>query len=118
MTKTILVLSILLLVTACSPLTVPSAPTPKPALTTIIELVPTPTPGSAPLTEAEVPRISLEKAQAAIASGAAVVVDVRSQEAYAVSHIPGAINIQLGEFEANPTGLNLDKEQWIITYCT
>jgi ABC-type glycerol-3-phosphate transport system substrate-binding protein len=117
MTKTILVISILLLITACSPLTVPSSPTPEPAMTIIVEWVPTPTP-SAPLTEAEVPRVSLEKANAAIASGAAIVIDVRSQEAYAVSHIPGAVNIQLGEFETNPTGWNLDKDQWIITYCT
>ena len=86
-------------------------------MTTTIEWVLTPTAGSAPLIEAEVPRVSLEKARAATASGAAILVDVRSPEAYAVSHIPGALNIPLGEFETNPTDLNLNKNQWIITYC-
>jgi len=73
---------------------------------------------SLPLTEAEVPRVSVEEAKAALDSGAALIVDVRSAEAYEASHIPGAINIPLGEFETNPTDLKLDKEQWIITYCT
>jgi 3-mercaptopyruvate sulfurtransferase SseA len=118
-TKAILLLSILLLATlACNARTAPSSPTPEPALTTIVEWVPTPTPGGAPLTEAEVPRVDLERARAAIASGEAIVIDVRSQEAYAQSHIPGALNIQLSEFETNPAGVNLDKDQWIITYCT
>ena len=57
-------------------------------------------------------------ARAALERGEAVIVDVRSDAAYEVSHIAGAINIQLGEIETNPTGLNLDKDQWIITYCT
>ena len=71
-----------------------------------------------PLTEAEVPRVSLEEALTAIQSGAAVVVDVRSPEAYAASHIAGAISVPLDEIENNPAGLDLDKDQWIITYCT
>jgi len=45
-------------------------------------------------------------------------VDVRGSEAYAAGHVPGALNIQLEEFETNPANLKLDKEQWIITYCT
>ena len=60
----------------------------------------------------------LKEAKAAFDSGAAIIVDVRSAGAYAASHVPGALNIQLGEFETNPTGLELDKDQWIITYCT
>ena len=71
-----------------------------------------------PLSEADVPRVSVEEALAAIQSGDAVVVDVRSVEAYQASHVAGAISIPLAEIEANPTGLSLDKEQWIITYCT
>ena len=118
-TKAILALSILLLATlACNARIAPSSPTPEPALTTIVEWVPTPTPGGTPLTEAEVPRVDLERARVAIASGEAIVIDVRSQEAYAASHIPGAINIWIDEFETNPAGVNLDKDQWIITYCT
>lgn len=64
------------------------------------------------------PRVTVEETKAALESGAAIIVDVRSAEGYEASHIPGAINIQLGEFETNPTDLKLDKEQWIITYCT
>jgi len=45
-------------------------------------------------------------------------VDVRSKEAYEASHIAGALFVPLGEFESNIAGLDLDKEQWIITYCT
>jgi hypothetical protein len=69
-------------------------------------------------TEADVPRVSVEDAVAAIQSGEAVVVDVRSAQAYQASHIPGALSIPLFDIESNPTGLNLDKDQWIITYCT
>ena len=71
-----------------------------------------------PQTEADVPRVSVEDAVAAIHSGEAVVVDVRSAQAYQDSHIPGALSIPLAEIETNPTGVNLDKAKWIITYCT
>lgn len=71
-----------------------------------------------PLTEAEVPRVPLEDSLTALQSGEAIIVDVRSVQAYQASHIAGAISIPLGEIETNPAGLNLDKDQWIITYCT
>jgi len=116
-TKLLLAISILLLATlACNAL---ATPTPAPIPTTIIEVISTPTAtNNIPLTEAEVPRVSLEKARVAIESGAAIVIDVRGEDDYNASRIPGAINIQLGEFETNPTGLGFDKDQWIITYCT
>ncbi len=64
----------------------------------------------------EIERVSLVDAKAALDSGTAVVVDVRAAEAYAASHIPGALNIPLAEIESR---LNeLDPNQWIITYCT
>ena len=108
--KLLLTLSLLLVIAqACS---APAAPT------ATVEGIATPTAGAIPLTEAEVPRISLEKAKAAIESGAAIVIDVRSQDAFNASHIPGALNIQLGEFETNIDNLPLDKDQWIVTYCT
>jgi len=96
-----------------------AADEPEPAVTVIIE--PTsvsPQNNKTPLSEADIPRVSLEEALAALQSGAAVVVDVRSPEAYAASHIAGAISIPLGEIETDPTGLDLDQDQWIITYCT
>jgi len=116
-TKLLLTLSVLLFtVSACSTRSrqteAPSAPT------QIIEPIFTQSPGDLPLIEAEVPRLTVEEAKAALDSGLAVVVDVRSTAAYEASHIPGAINIQLGEIETNPTGLELAKDQWVITYCT
>jgi 3-mercaptopyruvate sulfurtransferase SseA len=74
--------------------------------------------GDIPQTEADVPRISVEDAKAALDGGKAIIVDVRSAESYAAGHAAGAISIPLTGIEANPAGLGLDKEQWIITYCT
>lgn len=81
---------------------------------------PTPTPvrGTLPETEADVPRITAEEANAAYDSGSAIIVDVRDTDAYAASHITGALSMPLSQIEADPGGLDLDKEQWIITYCT
>ena len=62
----------------------------------------------------EISRVSLDKAKAALDSGSAIFVDVRSAEAYQVSHIAGAINIPLAELEARLG--ELDPNQWIITY--
>jgi len=84
----------------------------------IVEPTFPPTQSNAPLSEASVPRVSIEETRVALAAGAAIIVDVRSPSAYELSHIQGAINIPLGEIETNPTGLDLDKDQWIITYCT
>ena len=90
--------------------------TPTSAVTQIVE--PGFTPSGTPLTEAEVPRVSIEEARAALEAGTAVIVDVRRPGEFEASHIAGAINIPLEEIERNPTGLDLDKKQWIITYCT
>ena len=55
-------------------------------------------------------------AHAAHESKQAVFVDVRSTGQYAPSHVTGALSIPLSELESR---LNeLDKAQWIITYCT
>jgi 3-mercaptopyruvate sulfurtransferase SseA len=116
-TKIIFALSILILTTAaCNAI----APTAEPTQTAvvIVESTTLPQKSSLPMSEASVPRVEVEQAKAAFDSGAAIIVDVRSQLAYESSHIPGAINIQLGEFETNITGIKLDKDQWIITYCT
>ena len=80
----------------------------------------TPTQGQAvlPLTEADVPRITVEDAKAAVDGGEAVIVDVRSAESFAAGHIAGAISIPLTEFETNISNIALEKDQWIITYCT
>ncbi len=74
--------------------------------------------GNLPLTEADVPRVDVATAKAAFDGGAAIMVDVRSRSAYAESHVPKALSIPLDEFEKNIAGVNLTKEEWIITYCT
>jgi 3-mercaptopyruvate sulfurtransferase SseA len=76
------------------------------------------TPVGVPLTDADVPRVSIEEAKAALESGAAVIVDVRSPDAFASSHVAGAINVPLIDIEMNLASVPLEKEQWIITYCT
>ncbi|HEY3475161.1 MAG TPA: rhodanese-like domain-containing protein [Anaerolineales bacterium] len=68
--------------------------------------------------EAEVPRVPVKEARAALESGIAVIVDVRHPDDFASSHIAGAISVPLIEIERNPASVTLDKEQWIITYCT
>ncbi|HLO31689.1 MAG TPA: rhodanese-like domain-containing protein [Anaerolineales bacterium] len=89
-----------------------------PTTTQIVEATLTQLPAALPLTEAEVPRVSVQEAKVAFDSGEALIVDVRSPEAYAASHVPGALNVSLGEIETNPAGLKLAQDQWIITYCT
>ena len=37
---------------------------------------------------------------------------------YASSHAAGSISIPLDNFETNIGGIPLEKDQWIITYCT
>ena len=86
--------------------------------TQIIEPVFTQSQGGIPQTEDAVPRVTVEQAKAAVDTGAAVIVDVRSREAYETSHIAGALFVPLEDFENNITSLDLGKEQWIITYCT
>ena len=121
----LLALSVLAFVSfACSALFAQTEPTSTavPTLvlisTKVIEPVITQSSGNLPLTEAEVPRVPVDVAKAAFDTGQAIIVDVHSADAYATSHVKGAVNIQLGEIETNPNGLHLDKNQWIITYCT
>ena len=78
----------------------------------------TPQTENLPQSDAEVPRIGVEEARAALESGDAILVDVRSPGAFENSHIPGAISVPLGAIERDLESLSLSKDQWIITYCT
>jgi hypothetical protein len=69
-----------------------------------------------PSSNSPVERISPENAYAAYQAKQAVFVDVRGDEAYALSHIPGAISIPLAELPDRLGELNT--KDWIITYCT
>jgi len=94
------------------------APSTQSAPTVVVELTGPPQTGNLPQTEDDVPRVTVEQALTALNSGAAIIVDVRSAESFAAGHIAGAISIPLNLIEANPAGVNLNKSQWIITYCT
>ena len=95
-----------------------SAPTATPPMTVIVEPGNPPTPANLPQTEADVPRVTVEEAFAALNSGAAVIVDVRSVESFVTKHIAGALSIPLDRIEEDSKGLSLEKNKWIITYCT
>lgn len=71
-----------------------------------------------PQTEDQAPRIRVKEAKAAFDAGQAIIVDVRSAEAYAAAHVVGALSIPLVNFENNIDDIPLEKDQWIITYCT
>ena len=112
-----LIASALLLVAsiACSALS-PAAPIP----TRVVIVEPTfpLQPPDLPAIEDEVPRVTLEEALVAYSAGAAVFLDVRSRDSFASSHIPGAINIPVNEIEVNAVLAGVDRDEWIITYCT
>jgi 3-mercaptopyruvate sulfurtransferase SseA len=119
--KTFSVLAALaILAAACTPAAPAAEPTAAPTIVPTAVIAPSSAPASngLPQTEADVPRVSVADAAAAIQSGEAIVVDVRSAQAYQQSHIPGAVSIPLFDIEQNPGGVNLDKDKWIITYCT
>lgn len=101
--------------------TVASTPIQVPTQIQLTESNPTEPPATSanlPQTDAEVPRVPPDQAKAAFERGDAVIVDVRGADAYAQQHIQGALEISLGAIETDPTSINLDKNKWIITYCT
>jgi hypothetical protein len=109
-----------ILVASCSSVTPAAEPSSVPTIIPAIavESTPTSSPDGLPQTEADVPRVSVEDAASAIQRGEAIVLDVRSDQAYQASHIPGALSVPLFNIESSPNSLNLDKDKWIITYCT
>jgi hypothetical protein len=77
----------------------------------------TPTPAiSQDIPYPEIQRVSLADAKAALESGSAVLLDVRSAEAFAGQRITGSVNIPTGEIPARFR--ELDPNAWIIPYCT
>ncbi|MCB9434859.1 MAG: zinc-ribbon domain-containing protein [Ardenticatenaceae bacterium] len=64
----------------------------------------------------DVPRISVAETKERLDNGTAVVVDVRSSEDYAKSHIIDAFSLPLNELQSRYQELASDTE--IITYCT
>lgn len=123
----LLAISILLLASlACNALLPQTGPTAVPTLeptqtlvpTQIAEPVSTQPPANLPQTDAEVPRVPPDQAKAVFDRGDAIILDVRGADAYARSHITGALEVSLSAIQTDPANLNLDKNKWIITYCT
>lgn len=65
---------------------------------------------------AEAPRISAADAKKALDAGKAVLVDVRSLDAWQEEHAKGAISIPVNELYARTGELSKDKQ--VIAYCT
>jgi hypothetical protein len=61
-------------------------------------------------------RISLADAKAAFELKQAVFIDTRGEPYYSAGHIPGSISMT--EEEARSRMGELDRNAWIITYCT
>jgi 3-mercaptopyruvate sulfurtransferase SseA len=103
---------------ACQTLLPQADPTTPAPLPTQPQPVQQPQGNQPPRTEDQVPRIPVSEAKAALDSGQAILVDVRSAESYAAGRAAGSINIPLANFENNIGSLSLEKSQWIITVCT
>ncbi|MGB4812760.1 MAG: cyclic nucleotide-binding domain-containing protein [Methylophilaceae bacterium] len=67
------------------------------------------------LKEPLITKVSLNEAKAQIASGAAILVDVRLPSEYEDEHVDGAINLPLNEIRQLSN--NLDQSKTYITYC-
>lgn len=68
------------------------------------------------LSDMDVPRAKLRDAKAAFDAGEVVFIDVRSRITYDISHLPGALSIEIPEIEAETA--DLDRDGLYITYCT
>jgi rhodanese-related sulfurtransferase len=66
--------------------------------------------------ETAVPRISVADLKKAADTGQVLIVDVRDAGSYAEGHLPGAINISLGELQQKLATLKAAKKP-IVAYC-
>jgi 3-mercaptopyruvate sulfurtransferase SseA len=81
-------------------------------------VTPVPTNIGLSIPEPGIQRVGLEVAKTAFDGGEAVFLDVRDTATFASGHIPGAVNIPVGQMETRLKELEADKDKWIITYCT
>jgi len=64
----------------------------------------------------DVPRISISDTKARFDDNSAVIIDVRSADAYLESHIPNALSLPEEDIEGRANELSMDAE--ILLYCT
>jgi rhodanese-related sulfurtransferase len=67
--------------------------------------------------ESSVPRVSAAELKQAAAAGQVLIVDVRDARSYADGHIPGAINVTLGDLQKQAAALKAAKKP-IVAYCS
>lgn len=103
----ILLISLLMFLSACESATNTKLETGSTPLTNAAQKTPDPT--------VDVPRITAEEAKKDFDAGTAVFVDTRSEYAYNLERIKGAINIPMDKFEARYTEIPIGKK--IIAYC-
>jgi len=71
------------------------------------------------LSQDDVPRLSVPEVQQAMLNEGAILLDVRTAEQYAASHVVGALGVPVADSEAFDSYVKgLDKDAWYITYCT
>ena len=71
------------------------------------------------LSQDDVPRLTVAEVQQALQNEGAILLDVRTAEQYAASHVRGALSVPVADvnlFDSIVAGL--DKDVWYITYCT
>ena len=115
-------LIVLVIVLACNfaaptEVTLPTLPPATVPVTVIVESPVVPQ-DNLPRDDASVHRVTIDQAKAAFDSGDAIIVDVRGANAYALSHVAGSLEVSLSIIQSDPGNLPLDKNKWIITYCT
>jgi rhodanese-related sulfurtransferase len=67
--------------------------------------------------ESSVPRISVADLKKAADAGLVMIVDVRDPRSFADGHIPGSINVTLGDLQKRAAALKAAKKA-IVTYCS
>jgi rhodanese-related sulfurtransferase len=67
--------------------------------------------------ESAVPRVSAADLKKAADAGQVLIVDVRDPRSYADGHIPGSVNVPLGDIQKQAVTLKAAKKP-IVTYCS
>ena len=81
----------------------------------VTNVPPTPTQPSAATVESAA-RIGVDEAVQRVATGQAIIVDVRAADAYRENHIVGAINSPYDQLKTRAG--ELPKDKYLVTYCT
>jgi rhodanese-related sulfurtransferase len=67
--------------------------------------------------ESTVPRMSVADLKKAVDAGQVLIIDVRDPRSFADGHIPGSINVPLGDIQKQAAPLKAAKKP-IVAYCS